>query len=150
MLNKVILMGRPVHTPEVKTAQSGISVARLRLACDRDVQGKDGTKADFIDVTAFRGTADFIGKYVEKGRMVLVEGRLQIEDYNDKEGNRRTRPVIMADRVYFADSPKKEPFLDAPPPEIKPETRAYGEHLVESLKQPPLQAVEADDDDLPF
>ena len=148
MLNLVTIMGRPVHTPEVKTSQSGSTYARLRIANDRDVAGKDGTKADFFDVTAFGKTAEFVGKYIEKGRLIVVTGRLQSEDFTDKEGNRRTRCVIIADHVYFADS--RRDGNAEPPPELKPETVAYGKHLVEAMKKPQLEPVEVDDADLPF
>ena len=126
MLNKVDLMGRLVHTPEVKTSDKGNSVARLRIACDRDITGQDGEKTDFFDVTAFGKTADFAGKYLQKGRLCAVTGRLQNRQYTDKDGNKRTATAIVADHLYFADSPAeretpekpKEPFLAAPPREI--------------------------------
>lgn len=155
MLNRVIMMGRLAHTPEVKDLQSGTKVARLRLAVNRDVKGQDGVEADFFDVTAFGKTAEFAGKYFSKGRQIAVEGRLQNRQYTDKDGNNRTATQIVADRLYFADSkpeetkPEREPFLTEPPREIPEATKEYGRRIQESLAHP-ITPVEVSDDDLPF
>lgn len=155
MLNRVIMMGRLAHTPEVKDLQSGTKVARLRLAVNRDVKGQDGVEADFFDVTAFGKTAEFAGKFFAKGRQIAVEGRLQNRQYTDKDGNNRTATQIVADRLYFADSkpeetkPEREPFLTEPPREIPEATKEYGRRIQESLAHP-IEPVEVSDDDLPF
>lgn len=155
MLNRVIMMGRLAHTPEVKGLQNGTKVARLRLAVNRDVKGQDGVEADFFDVTAFGKTAEFAGKYFAKGRQIAVEGRLQNRQYTDKDGNNRTATQIVADRLYFADSkpeetkPEREPFLTEPPREIPEATKEYGRRIQESLAHP-ITPVEVSDDDLPF
>lgn len=153
MLNHVIIMGRPVHTPEVKTS-GDTTFVRLRIACDRDVPGKDGNRvADFLDAVAFGKTAEFVGKYVAKGRLVALDGRIQTREYTDRDGNKRTSVEILADRVYFADSPKKDdaprPVLNETPVVIKPETEAYAQRILEDMKSP-LKPVEVADDDLPF
>ena len=108
MLNKIILMGRLTRDPELRHTQSGVSVASFTLAVDRDMKNKEtGEKAtDFIDCTAWRATADFVSKYFTKGRMAVVEGRLQIRDWTDKEGGKRRTAEVVADNVYFGDSKK--------------------------------------------
>lgn len=109
MLNKIILMGRLTRDPELRRTGSGTAVASLTLAVDRDVKSKDGEKAtDFIDIVAWRNTAEFVSKYFSKGRMAVVEGRLQIRDWKDKEGNNRRSAEVVADNVYFGDSAKKD------------------------------------------
>lgn len=85
MLNHIVLMGRLTRDVELRTTQSGVSVASFTLACDRDFGGKDGEKeTDFIDCVAWRSTADFAAKYFSKGRMAVVSGRLQIRPWTDK------------------------------------------------------------------
>lgn len=109
MLNKIILMGRLTRDPELRRTGSGTAVASLTLAVDRDMKSKDGEKAtDFIDIVAWRNTAEFVSKYFSKGRMAVVEGRLQIRDWKDKEGNNRRSAEVVADNVYFGDSTKKD------------------------------------------
>lgn len=105
MLNKIILMGRLTRDPELKTTNSGLSVTSFALACDRDFKSQNGEKeCDFINVQAWRQTAEFVCKYFSKGRMAVVEGRLQTRKYQDKDGNNRVATEIVADRVYFGDS----------------------------------------------
>ena len=110
MLNKAIIMGRLTRDPEIKTTQSGLSVCSFSVACDRDIVSKGSTEreTDFINVTAWRSTADFIGKYFYKGRMIVVVGRIQVRNYTDKDGNKRTATEIVADSVYFGDSKKND------------------------------------------
>ena len=105
MLNKVIIMGRLVKDPELRRTQSGTAVTSFRIAVDRDFKSQDGSKqADFFDVIAWRATAEFVSKYFTKGRMAVVEGRLQIRDWTDKDGNKRRSAEVVADNVYFGDS----------------------------------------------
>lgn len=106
MLNKIVIMGRLTRDPELRQTQSGTSVASFSLAVDRDFKDKaTGEKAtDFIDVVAWRQTGEFVSKYFTKGRMAVVEGRLQIRDWTDKEGNKRRTAEVVADNVYFGDS----------------------------------------------
>ena len=105
MLNKIILMGRLTRDPELRRTGSGTAVTSFALAVDRDFKGQGGEKeTDFIDVVAWRSTAEFVSKYFTKGRMAVVEGRLQIRDWKDKEGNNRRSAEVMADNVYFGDS----------------------------------------------
>lgn len=106
MLNRIILMGRLTRDPELRHTQSGTAVASFSLAVDRDFKDKQtGEKtADFIDVVAWRSTAEFVSRYFTKGRMAVVEGRLQMRDWTDKEGNKRRSHEVIADSVYFGDS----------------------------------------------
>ena len=106
MLNHIVIMGRLVRDPELRRTGSGIAVASFRVAVDRDFAPKDGgeRKADFIDCVAWRQTGEFISKYFAKGRMIVVEGRLEMRDWTDKDGNKRTSAEIVVANAYFADS----------------------------------------------
>ena len=106
MLNRIILMGRLTRDPELRHTQTGTAVASFTLAVDRDFKNKQSgeKETDFIDVVAWRQTGEFVSRYFAKGRMAVVEGRLQIRDWTDKEGNKRRAAVVIADNVYFGDS----------------------------------------------
>ena len=106
MLNHITLMGRLVRDPELRRTGSGVAVASFRIAVDRDYSPKDGgeRKADFIDCVAWRQTGEFISKYFTKGRMIVVDGRLEMRDWTDKEGNKRTSAEVIVDNAYFGDS----------------------------------------------
>jgi len=105
MLNHIVIMGRLVRDPEYRTTGSGISVANFSVAVDRDFSGRDSEKeTDFIDCVAWRQTAEFVTKYMKKGSMVAVAGRLQIRAWSDKDGNKRRTAEIVADSVYFGES----------------------------------------------
>ena len=132
MLNRIIIMGRLVRDPELRTTQSGVSVTSFTLAVDRDFKNRDsGEKStDFIDVVAWRQTAEFICKYFGKGRMAVAEGRLQIRDWKDRDGNNRRSAEVVADNVYFADSKRDSAggsdSYGAPPAYGAPAAPAYG------------------------
>ena len=108
MLNHITIMGRLTRDPEMRSTQSGVAVASFTLAVDRDFGGKDGgeKQTDFIDCTAWRHTAEFVSKYFSKGRMAVVSGRLQIDNYTDNDGNKRRSAKVIADNIYFGDSKK--------------------------------------------
>ena len=109
MLNKIFIMGRLTRDPELRRTQSGTAVTSFSLAVDRDYKSQSGEKeTDFIDVVAWRSTAEFVAKYFTKGRMAVVEGRLQMRDWTDKDGNKRTAAEVVADNVYFGDSKKEQ------------------------------------------
>ena len=103
MLNVVAIMGRLTRDPELKTTQSGVNVCRFSIACDRSFirQGEE-RKADFIDIVAWRQQADFVCKYFGKGSLIAVDGRLQTESYQAKDGTNRTRIEVVANNVSFA------------------------------------------------
>lgn len=105
MLNKIILMGRLTRDPELRRTGSGTAVTSFSLAVDRDFKSQSGEKeTDFIDIVTWRSTAEFVSKYFTKGRMAVVEGRLQIRDWTDKDGGKRRSAEVVADNVYFGDS----------------------------------------------
>ena len=105
MLNKIFIMGRLTRDPELRSTQSGTPVTSFSLAVDRDFKSQSGEKeTDFIDVVAWRSTAEFVAKYFTKGRMAIVEGRLQIRPWTDKDGNNRRSAEVVADNIYFGDS----------------------------------------------
>ena len=106
MLNHIVIMGRLARDPELRHTQSGVAVASFRLAVDRDFKDKNtGERAtDWIDVVALRQTGEFVSRYFTNGRMAVVEGRLQMRDWTDKDGNKGTSAEVVADNVYFGDS----------------------------------------------
>ena len=106
MLNHITIMGRLTRDPELRRTGSGIAVASFTLAVDRDFSPRDGgeRETDFIDCVAWRQTGEFVSKYFTKGRMAVVSGRLQIRNWNDKDGNKRRSAEVVADNVYFGDS----------------------------------------------
>lgn len=110
MLNQVVLMGRMTADPELRHTQSGVAVTTFRLAVDRDFKDKTtGEKGvDFLPVVCWRGTAEFVSKYFAKGRLVAVCGRLQVREYTDKDGNKRSVTEIVAENVYFGDAKRAE------------------------------------------
>ena len=105
MLNHIVLMGRLTRDPELRRTGSGVAVASFSLAVDRDyaAQGTE-RETDFVDIVAWRNTAEFVSKYFTKGRMAVVSGRLQIRNWQDKDGNKRRSAEVVADNVYFGDS----------------------------------------------
>lgn len=105
MLNKIIVMGRLTKDPELRRTQSGTAVTSFSVAVDRDFKSQNGEReTDFIDVVAWRQTAEFVSKYFTKGRMAVVEGRLQIRNWTDRDGGKRRSAEIIAENVYFGDS----------------------------------------------
>ena len=107
MLNRIVLMGHLTRDPELRRTQSGTEVTSFSLAVERDFKSQSGEKeTDFIEVVAWKGTAEIVSKYFSKGRMAVVSGRLQIRDWTDKDGNKRRSAEVLADSVYFGDSKK--------------------------------------------
>lgn len=102
-LNNVCIMGRLTRAPELRRTPNGTAVASFTLAVDRDIKG-DEKKTDFIDCVAWKGTAEFVSSYFDKGRMAVVTGRIQSRNWEDNNGNKRTRVEVIADRVYFGDN----------------------------------------------
>lgn len=141
MLNKIFIMGRLVADPELRHTQSGTAVASLRLAVDRDFKDKDTgeRKADFINVVAWRSTAEFIARNFSKGRMIVVSGSLQMRDWTDKDGNKRTTAEVVAENVYFADSKRDD----------RPEGNAP-ERSLPLEKSDGFEEIDEGDNDLPF
>jgi single-strand DNA-binding protein len=139
MLNRVIIMGRLTRDPERRTTQSGTAVTSFTLAVDRDFKGKDGEKTtDFIDCVAWRNTADFVSRYFTKGRMAVVEGRMQTRNYTDKSGSNRKAVEIVAENVYFGDSKRDGDTGQQTPPPAYP------------VIQDGYEEMTGEDGDLPF
>lgn len=140
MLNKIILMGRLGQDPEVRYTQSGTPVASFSLAVDRDFvdQATGRRPTDWIEVAAWNAKAKFVQQYFRKGQLAVVEGRLQIRDWTDKEGAKRRTAEVVADQIYFAGA------KTAPPSEGNADER--------SLPAPPAQefAEQDDEGELPF
>ena len=138
MLNRIILSGRLTRDPELRRTQSGIPVASFSLAVNRDFKDKTTgeTPVDFIDIVAWRHTGEFAANYFAKGSMAVVEGRLQIRDWTDREGGRRRTAEVVASNIYFGDSAKKK---SAPAPAANTDAT------------PPTSEFESDvDSELPF
>jgi len=103
--NRIILIGRLTRDPELRTTPEGVSVVRCRIAVNRPTSDED--VADFFDVIAFRQSADFLANYATKGRLVLVEGRLQTRSYTDRGGTQRKAYEIVAQTVRLLDRPRE-------------------------------------------
>lgn len=148
MLNRIVIMGRLTRDPELRHTPQGTAVATFTLAVDRDFKSKDsGEKAtDFIDVVAWRQTAEFASRYLTKGRMAVAEGRLQLRDWTDKEGGKRRSAEVVADNIYFADSKRDGDSGGSSFPSSAPAAGGYA--------PPPLTdqfaELDEDDGDLPF
>lgn len=108
MLNRITVMGRLVRNPELRHTQNDIPVCSFSVACDRDYKTNGEKTTDFIDIVAWRGTAEFVSKYLTKGRMAVIDGRLQLRDWTDREGNKRRSAEILASSVSFGDSKHKD------------------------------------------
>ena len=146
MLNHIVIMGRLARDPELRRTQTGTPVASFRLAVDRDFKDKASGEriTDWIDVTAWSYTAEFVSKYFTKGRMAVVSGRLQMRDWTDKNGIKRTSAEIVADSVYWGDSRREVDGQSAAAQAPGYQTPAY---------QPQQDFIELPDDgsgDLPF
>ena len=121
MLNRITIMGRMTKDAELRHTNNGAAVTSFTVACERDFKAQNGDKeTDFIDVVAWRNTAEFANKYLGKGRMIVVEGRLQIRSWTDNDGGKRRNAEVVADNIYFADTKSKASGEDEySPPEIK-------------------------------
>lgn len=106
MLNRVILIGRLTRDPELRVTQSGISVASFSLAVDRPFSSQGQRETDFIDCVAWRRLAETVAEHMRKGRLVAVEGRLQIRSYETQDGQRRRAAEVVCDDVRFLDRPR--------------------------------------------
>ena len=105
MLNRIVIQGRLCADPELRRTNSGTPVTTVNVAVDRDFKNQDGSRdTDFIPIVAWKGTGEMLAKYFSKGRMIVVEGRLQLRDWTDKEGSKRRTAEVVANSVYFGDS----------------------------------------------
>lgn len=154
MLNRIILMGRLVADPELKTTTSGISVTSFRIAVDRNyVKQGEQRQADFFDIVAWRSTAEFVCRNFSKGSLIAVDGQLQSRNYQTKDGQNRTAIEVVADNISFTgernDTPKTTETSHRPPMEQRQQT------LIESITRYDSDLADPVDspieyDDLPF
>lgn len=151
MLNKVFLMGRLTRDPEMRHTQTGTPVASFTLAVDRDFKDKStGERStDFIDVVAWRQTGEFVSRYFTKGRMAIVEGRLQMRKWTDKDGNKRESAEVVADQVYFGDSKSEgqSGYQQENRPYMGGGRRAYDNEMAQAGQ---FRELEDDGEELPF
>ena len=139
-LNKAIIAGRLTATPELRTTANGTSVVRFTVAVNRRYTKGEQQRTDFLNVTAWRQTAEFVSRYFAKGRSICICGSIQTRKYKDRDGNERVATEIVADEANFVDS-----RTDTPPAAQKPADEACnspsgGESMVDI----------GEDDDLPF
>ena len=157
MLNKAILVGRLVADPELRTTPTGANVCSFTIAIDRPYQSKGAEKkSDFLNIVAWRQTAEFVSRFFQKGRPIGVEGSIQTRDYVGKDGVKRYVTEIIADHCFFVDSKSSAgnsygdepreytPYQNAAPKASEP----MGGVSYQSGSGDDFQIV--DDDDLPF
>lgn len=153
MLNQIILMGRLARDPELRRTQSGLPVASFTLAVERDRSNKGQEKqTDFIDIVAWRNTAEFVSKYFTKGQLVAVSGRLQIREWTGDNDSKHKVAEVVADNVYFAEGKRDGVSQVAPaPPSPVPtyDTPAYPAYPG-PVACSDFAELEEDDGDLPF
>ena len=140
MLNQIFIMGRLARDPEVRHTQSGVTVCSFTLAVDRDIKDKQTgeRKTDWIPVTAWRGTADRISRYVHKGDSIVVVGRLEIQEWTDRQGNKRTTPNVSAENVHFTGGRRQET------------AQSYQRQEHEDQQEQNFEELDDDQTELPF
>lgn len=149
MLNQITLMGRLTKDPELRNTAQGTAVASFSLACERDYAPNGGSKeTDFIDIVAWRSTAEFVSKYFSKGQLVAVTGRLQIRDWTDSDSVRHRIAEVVASNVYFAEPKRERENKNA-------DTERYSAPTSEPYYATPVTGscfaeLDDDDGDLPF
>ena len=147
-MNHIVIMGRLTRDPERRETATGTPVASFSLAVDRGYASRESgeRQTDFIDVVAWRGTADFVTKYFAKGQMCAVSGRLQIRDWKDKDGNNRRNAEVVADQVYFTESKKsRDASIGAADPK-----ESFGTGYSTPVETSDFAELDVDDGDLPF
>lgn len=147
MINSVVIMGRLTYEPELRATPSGVSVVRFQVAVDRSYQkAGEERKTDFIDVTAWRQTAEFVSKYFRKGSMIAVEGSIQTDNFTDKDGNKRKSVQVVASNVSFCGSKAESGTTGANSnPAFAQPAPSYA-----SADNSDFEEIVDDDDDLPF
>ena len=157
MINNIVLMGRLTADPVLKTTQSGLSVTAFSIAVDRSGTDSDGNRrADFINIVAWRQTAEFVCKYFKKGQMIALTGELQSRQYNDRNGNKRTAYEVVVRTVSFCGS-KNEQGTGETGAEGQQSARVpIGEDPIDHGFRSPgttaadFEEIYIDDSDLPF
>jgi len=152
MLNHITLMGRLTRDPELRYTSSGTPVASFTVAVDRDFSSKDGgeRQTDFIDIVAWRQTGACVSKYFTKGSMAIVSGRLQIRDWQDKEGNKRRSAEVVADNVYFGEGKRGHDGADSGSHENAAPRSSGSSYEGDFNKSSAFSELDNGDGDLPF
>ena len=143
-LNHITIMGRLTADPQLRRTGSGVAVASFTIAVDRDIADKQSgeKKTDFIDCVAWRQTGEFISKYFTKGRMIVVDGRLEMRDWTDKDGNKRRSAEVIVANAYFGDSKRDTEQTSAP--------ANYGSYTTPAAPASDFAMLDGDDAQLPF
>ena len=141
MLNRAIIMGRLTDNPELRHTSSNVPVTSFTLAVERNFASGDERMTDFLDVVAWRNTAEFVAKYFAKGQLVCVEGSIQVRSYTDRDGNKRRAWEIVCDHAYFAEG-KRDGAPRAASAAPAPAVNTAGDASFSEL--------EDESDDLPF
>lgn len=146
MINRVVLTGRLTHDPELRKTPSGVSVTRLGIAVDRKyIKPGEERQTDFIDVVAWRSTADFVSNYFHKGSMIAVDGSIQTNSFTDKQGNKRKNVEVVADNVSFCGSKNETQNMGGGNNYTPPtKSNVYTDRIAVDFEE--IQS----DDDLPF
>lgn len=147
MLNVVAIMGRLARDPELRQTTSGKNVCSFRIACDRGRKDPNGqSQADWLDVTAWDKTAEFVCRYFQKGSLIVVDGRLQTRQYQDKNGQNRTAVEIVANNVNFAGSKEST----SPAPQNTAQRPAAPSQRTQGEPDADYAPIDDDEGDLPF
>ena len=150
MLNRIVIMGRLVRDPDLRRTQAGTAVAAFTLAVERDF--KDAATgeqtADFIDCVAWRQTGEFVSRYFSKGRMAVAEGRLQLRDWVDRDGNKRRSAEVVVEQMYFGDSRSEGGQKSGQP--VPKEAGYQAAYLSTGREADEFRELQDDDGELPF
>ena len=150
MLNRIVIMGRLVRDPDLRRTQAGTAVAAFTLAVERDFKdAATGERtADFIDCVAWRQTGEFVSRYFSKGRMAVAEGRLQLRDWVDRDGNKRRNAEVIVEQMYFGDSKSDSGQKSGQP---VPKEAGYQEAYSSTGREADeFRELQDDDGELPF
>ena len=140
MLNAITIMGRLAADPEIRYTQSQIPVVAFTIACEDDFSTQENPKTYWIDIVAWRTTAQFVSRYFHKGDMIIVDGKLTTRNWEDQNGNKRKAVEVVADRVYFGQAKAKESRSES----------NYDEADLPEAVQQSLEEIPDSDGDLPF
>ena len=148
-MNQIVIMGRMTRDPELRHTPNGVPVASFTLAVDRGFISKESgeRQTDFIDVVAWRSTAEFVSKYFTKGQMAAVTGRLQIRDWTDKDGNKRRSAEVVADNIYFTESKKSREAGYSQAGGAKDD---FGQDYASPVEGSDFSELDMDEGELPF
>ena len=150
MLNRIVIMGRLVRDPDLRRTQAGTAVAAFTLVVERDFKdAATGERtADFIDCVAWRQTGEFVSRYFSKGRMAVAEGRLQLRDWVDRDGNKRRSAEVVVEQMYFGDSRSEGGQKSGQP--VPKEAGYQAAYLSTGREADEFRELQDDDGELPF